>query len=197
MKVLQRAMLALLLAIIATAMVLIGSERLRVARVASLHEHVASMTISASGFGGGGELPAEYTCHGAGHSPEVQWSGAPVGTKSLVITLRDDDVPAPMFPIGSSTHWLLYNIAVSRTGIDANVSAQTLRAADIDVGANSDRAVGYFAPCPPIGRHTYTVAIYAIDLDHLELNSHDADAVFAVIKGHVLGYGSVAGELSP
>lgn len=193
---LRRALLALVLAIIATAIVLIGSQRLRVARVADLHEHAASMTISASGFGGGGDIPTQFTCRGASDSPELAWSGAPVGTKSYVIVMRDDDVPHPLFSIATFTHWLLYNIPVSRTSIAAKVPAQALADAQIEVGQNSDQADGYFAPCPPMGRHIYTVSIYAIDLAHITPSSNDADALFDVIKGHVLGYGEVSGAMS-
>jgi phosphatidylethanolamine-binding protein (PEBP) family uncharacterized protein len=55
---------------------------------------------------------------------------------------------------------------------------------------------GYFAPCPPMGRHAYVVAVYALDVPHLEAKDNAAESVLEALKGHVIGYGAVKGMLS-
>jgi hypothetical protein len=64
-----------------------------------------TLTLSVDSLSPGGALPDVYTCKGASESPEVSWSGIPVGTKSLVLIVEDPDAPA-----GTFTHWLVYNI---------------------------------------------------------------------------------------
>jgi Raf kinase inhibitor-like YbhB/YbcL family protein len=202
MKVLRRALLAFLLALIATAIVLVGSERFRVARVEDLREHAAPMKmawlshLAAAQDSSGAQMPSAWTCYGDGHTPALQWSDAPAGTRSYVVVVRDDDVPDPMFPIATFTHWLLYNIPLARNQIDEDVSAQQIKEAGMTVGRNSDQASGYFPPCPPMGRHEYIFSVYAIDLEHIDPKTADAVDVYEAIRGHVLGYGELRGALS-
>ena len=192
---LRRALLALALAVVATAVVLVGAARSRNASLAVLHRDTALLVVSAPQFAQA-TIPDEFTCKGAGQSPAVSWSGAPPHTASYLVLLRDQDVPHPYFPIASFNHWLLYDIAATSTSIDANVTGKSLSDQHIETAINSDRVAGYFAPCPPMGRHSYVLAVYALDIAHLEPRDNDAETILELIKGHVIGYGAVTGKLS-
>jgi phosphatidylethanolamine-binding protein (PEBP) family uncharacterized protein len=58
------------------------------------------------------KVPEVYTanvfgCTGGNMSPPLQWTGAPSGTKSFVVTLFDPDEQGD--PSGS-WHWIVYNL---------------------------------------------------------------------------------------
>ena len=63
-------------------------------------------------------------CKGNNVSPELQWQGAPAGTKSYALTVYDPDAPT-----GSGWwHWVVYNIPASanRLATGAGDSAKNL-----------------------------------------------------------------------
>ncbi len=192
---LRRALLALALAVVATGVVLIGAARSRNASLALLHHDVASIAVRAPQFAQDGIAP-DFSCKGAAHSPAISWSGAPKETASYLVLMRDEDVPHPYFPIASFDHWLLYDIPKSVNAIEANVTPAQLSAQHIAVAINSDQRADYFAPCPPMGRHAYVAAVYALDIASLEPRDKRAESVLEVLKGHVIGYGAVTGLLS-
>jgi Raf kinase inhibitor-like YbhB/YbcL family protein len=192
---LRRVLLAFVLAVGATVVVLVGAARSRNASLAALHRDAAMLVVSAPQFAQA-SIPDQFSCKGAGHSPALSWSAAPKSTASFLVLMRDQDVPHPYFPIASFDHWLLYDIAPSITSIDANASSHSLSDQHIVSAINSDRAAGYFAPCPPMGRHAYVLSVYALDIAHLAPKDNDAESVLELIKGHVIGYGAVTGMLS-
>ena len=63
------------------------------------------------------KVPAIYTanlfgCSGGNQSPPLQWSGAPAGTKSFVLTLFDPDEHGD--PSGW-WHWIVYDLPATTT----------------------------------------------------------------------------------
>jgi Raf kinase inhibitor-like YbhB/YbcL family protein len=66
----------------------------------------------------GGEISLQYTCDGADISPPLTWSGAPDGTKSLVLVFEDPDVPAGVF-----RHCAVFDIPAGVRGLDPGYSA--------------------------------------------------------------------------
>jgi Raf kinase inhibitor-like YbhB/YbcL family protein len=71
-------------------------------------------------------VPEEYTanvfgCTGGNMSPALQWSGAPAGTKSFVVTLFDPDVPET----GSGWwHWVVYDLPANATSLSKGAGAE-------------------------------------------------------------------------
>ncbi|MGI8747290.1 MAG: YbhB/YbcL family Raf kinase inhibitor-like protein, partial [Deinococcus sp.] len=69
-----------------------------------------TLTLSSLSFRNGGMLSLEQVgqgngCTGQNISPELNWSGAPEGTASFVLTAYDPDAPT-----GSGFwHWAVYN----------------------------------------------------------------------------------------
>jgi Raf kinase inhibitor-like YbhB/YbcL family protein len=100
----------------------------------------------------GGIIPARYTCHGAGLSPPLHWSGAPSRTKTLALVV--DDAEAPITPY---IYWIVFNINPSTTDIQAGQLPSGARQAD-----NSAGHAAYDPPCPRNHEHSYRFTVYAL-----------------------------------
>jgi Raf kinase inhibitor-like YbhB/YbcL family protein len=116
-------------------------------------------------------------CPGQNVSPALQWSGAPTGTKSFVVTTYDPDAPT-----GSGFwHWVVYNIPASTTTLPAGAGDPKGQA--LPSGAsqgNTDMAqAGYVGPCPPQGDkpHRYIFTVYALKTAKLELPANATAAM--------------------
>jgi Raf kinase inhibitor-like YbhB/YbcL family protein len=134
-------------------------------------------------------IPAQYTCEGRNVSPPLQWSGAPVDTKSFAIICDDPDAPA-----GIWVHWVMFDIPATVNGLPENVPQKE----EIDGlgknGKNTDRNFGYDGPCPPGGTHRYYFKLYALDaLLNLKPGASKEELLKAM-KGHVLTEAQVMGK---
>jgi Raf kinase inhibitor-like YbhB/YbcL family protein len=114
----------------------------------------ASIAVRSSAFNSGQAIPRVYTCSGRGISPPLQWSGAPDGTRELVLVMRDIDAPG-----GNFVHWVVAEIPPG-TG---SVAAGHAPHGGVP-GKNSAGTVGYTPPCPPHGDrpHRYLITILAL-----------------------------------
>jgi Raf kinase inhibitor-like YbhB/YbcL family protein len=141
----------------------------------------------------GGVIPDKYT-QAAGPmavSPELKWSQVPMGTQSFVLLVHD---PEPVLNKGSKmdiTHWLIWNIPGTSTGLAEGVAQGELPDGSRQVSLRSN---GYMGPGAPAGPyHHYTFELYALDtkLDVPQgMPQQAADtrtAVFNAMDGHVLG----------
>src|SRR5262249_48834375 len=106
-----------------------------------------ALTLSSSAFTPGGSIPVEYTCEGKDVAPALEWSGAPAGTKSLVLIMDDPDAPDPQAPKMTYVHWVLYDIPPGVTGIPRGGPTP----AGARDGKNDWKKTGYGGPCPPRG----------------------------------------------
>lgn len=102
-----------------------------------------------------------FGCTGKNERPTLNWSGAPVGTKSFAVTFYDNDAPT-----GSGFwHWVIYNIPASATGVTGDINPQGAVEGNTDVGVP-----GFAGPCPPVGRtHTYTYTVHALKSQTLDV----------------------------
>jgi Raf kinase inhibitor-like YbhB/YbcL family protein len=139
----------------------------------------------------GGVIPDKFTQAGGptSPSPELKFSQVPPGTQSFVLLLHD---PEPVLAKGSKmdiTHWLVWNIPGTSTGL-----AEGTPNGDLPDGTKqlSLRGNGYMGPgAGPGPYHHYTFELYALDtkLD-ITLGATPADTRNAVVNamdGHVLG----------
>jgi Raf kinase inhibitor-like YbhB/YbcL family protein len=96
---------------------------------------------------------------GGNESPELSWTNVPSGTASFVVTTYDTTA--------SFTHWGMYNISATATGLPENAGIldspygdQILN--DFEVGDQYD------GPCPPEGyrpyNHQYVFTVYALNI---------------------------------
>jgi hypothetical protein len=141
----------------------------------------------------GGVIPDKYTmaAGAAAVSPELKWSQVPAGTQSFVLLLHD---PEPVLAKGSKmdiTHWLIWNIPGTSTGLPEGVAQGELPDGSRQVSLRSNAYMGPGAPAGP--DHHYTFELYALDtkLDVPQGAPQDAaatrTAVVNAMDGHVLG----------
>ena len=128
-----------------------------------------------------GSMDPVFTCDGGNITPDLKWSGAPAGTKSFVLTLRDPDAPG-----GDFLHWAVADIPAGTTGHP--------RGAKLSQAArefkNAAGTIGYFGPCPPSGTHRYVFTLYALSAEKF---SGDPAGLQDFINGHTLGKAVLTG----
>ncbi len=151
------------------------------------------LIMTSTAWEDGGVIPDKYTQKGGpmSPSPELKWSQVPPGTQSFVLLMHD---PEPVLNKGSKmdiTHWLIWNIPGTATGLPEGVAQGQLPDGSRQV---SLRLSGYMGPGAPAGPyHHYTFELYALDtkLDVPAGTPQQAadtrNAVVNAMDGHVLG----------
>jgi Raf kinase inhibitor-like YbhB/YbcL family protein len=151
------------------------------------------LIMTSSAWEDGGVIPDKYTqaAGATSPSPELKWTQVPMGTQSFVLLMHD---PEPVLAKGSKmdiTHWLVWNIPGTSTGLPEGVAAGELPDGTRQVSLRSN---GYMGPGAPAGPyHHYTFELYALDtkLDVPMGAPGDAaktrTAVVDAMDGHVLG----------
>jgi Raf kinase inhibitor-like YbhB/YbcL family protein len=137
-------------------------------------------------------IPARHTCDGVDVSPQLAWTGAPAGTKSLALIVDDPDAPDPSAPRMTWVHWVLYNLPASAGGLSEGVAEQNLPAGTMQ-GINDWHRTGYGGPCPPIGKHRYFFKLYALDIVLADLGHPAKAALEKAMRGHVIGQAELMG----
>jgi Raf kinase inhibitor-like YbhB/YbcL family protein len=153
---------------------------------------IVTMTVTSTSFPDGGEIPAKYAGQ-MGVSPQLSWSGAPMGTMSYVLIMHDVDA-ATQPNIGSDiTHWVVWNIPGTTTSIPEG--------GPVPSGASqtSLRGPQYMGPAPPPGHpfHHYIFQIFALNapLD-VPAGAMRAD-VEKAMEGKIISRGSYVGRAKP
>ena len=154
---------------------------------------VPPLIMTSSAWEDGGVIPDQYTqaAGATAPSPELKWSQVPMGTQSFVLLMHD---PEPVLNKGSKmdiTHWLVWNIPGTSTGLPEGVAQGELPDGTRQV---SLRANGYMGPgAGPGPYHHYTFELYALDtkLDIAQPQPAQAadtrTAIINAMDGHVLG----------
>jgi Raf kinase inhibitor-like YbhB/YbcL family protein len=151
------------------------------------------LIMTSSAWADGGVIPDKYTqaAGATAPSPQLKWSQVPAGTQSFVLLMHD---PEPVLNKGSKmdiTHWLVWNIPGTSTGLAENVAAGELPDGTRQVSLRSNAYMGPGAPPGPY--HHYTFELYALDtkLDVPPGTPQEAaatrTAVINAMDGHVLG----------
>jgi Raf kinase inhibitor-like YbhB/YbcL family protein len=151
------------------------------------------LIMTSSAWQDGGVIPDKYTQASGptAPSPELKWSQVPPGTQTFVLLMHD---PEPVLNKGSKmdiTHWLVWNIPGTSTGLAEGVAAGELPDGTRQVSLRSNAYMGPGAPPGPY--HHYTFELYALDtkLDVPAGTPQEAaatrTAVINAMDGHVLG----------
>jgi Raf kinase inhibitor-like YbhB/YbcL family protein len=148
-----------------------------------------SIQITSTAFADGQPIPAKYTCDGDDVSPPLQWTNAPVNTKSFALICDDPDAP-----VGAWVHWVAYNLPANATGLPEDVAKTQTIAGGAKQGLNDFRRVGYGGPCPPLGKpHRYFFKLYALDAMLNLKPGLTKKELLKVTNGHVLAEGQLMG----
>ena len=150
------------------------------------------LIMTSTAWEDGGVIPDKYTQAAGATSPNpaLSWTQVPPGTQSFVLIMND---PEPSVPAKSSkgdvTHWLVWNIPASSTGLPEGVMP-----GDLPDGTKQQslRSNGYMGPgAGPGPYHHYTFTLYAVDTKvDVTASQNAADTRTALINamdGHVLG----------
>lgn len=152
----------------------------------------AAMQIQSPAFSHQGAIPKTFTCDGRNISPALSWSGLPEAAKSLALIVYDPDVPTPLLPIKTFTHWVLYNISPTVAGLPEHVAAGDLPEGSLQ-GKNDWQKTGYGGPCPPLGKHRYIFKLYALDTVLPDLNQPSKKALEKAMLAHVIAEAELTG----
>src|SRR5215469_10791816 len=123
---------------------------------------VQTMTLTTTAWPDGGLIPLRYTQVGGETSPGVQWSGAPQGIMSYVITFHDADTV-----VANSTdgllHWMVWNIPANMTNLPpGQPDGFQLDNGMWQISVSGSRYRGPGAPAAgPL--HHYILEVYALD----------------------------------
>jgi Raf kinase inhibitor-like YbhB/YbcL family protein len=137
---------------------------------------------------------------GGNESPELSWTNAPAGTKTFVVVLYDTTA--------AFTHWGMYNIAGTATGLPQNAGVPNSPYGS-QILNDFEAAFSYDGPCPPANvapfAHHYQFTVYALNTT-LTLSSSpnfpaNAETLYhALIAAgryhHILGSASLFGLYS-
>ena len=155
------------------------------------------LLMTTNAFEDGGVIPAKYVGP-MGVSPELKWTQVPMGTQSFVLLFHDPE-PALNKGVMDVTHWLMWNIPATATGLAEGVASAT----ELPDGSRqvSLRTNGYMGPgAPPGPYHHYTFELYALDtkLDVPQATPQQASdtrlAVMKAMDGHILSKALIVGR---
>src|SRR3989338_3475292 len=118
----------------------------------SFRNSITAMKIESPAFEQNGMIPTVHTCDGADTSPPLVWRGVPEGTRSLVLVVDDPDAP-----VGTWTHWLVWNI----DPVAAGTAAGQVPVGGIQ-GRNDFGRNVWGGPCPQGGSHRYFFKLFAL-----------------------------------
>jgi len=165
---------------------------------------IQTMTLTTTAWADGGLIPPRYTQAGPEISPGIQWSGAPQGTVSYVLTFTDADTVVNNATDGV-LHWMLWNIPGKATAI-AQGQPDGFELEDgtrqISVSGPRYRGPGAMAAGP---FHHYVMELYALDttLDIKVAPQGPQDpnpsveairaSVLHAMAGHIRGKGALTG----
>lgn len=148
--------------------------------------------VTSSAFKNGQPIPKKYTGDDVNVSPNLTWSHAPQGTKSIALIMEDPDAP-----MGTFIHWVIYNLPPTETGLGENIAKSPNLANGARQGTNSFRQSGYAGPKPPPGKpHHYYFKVYALDSMLNDQPGLSSDQLHSLMTNHILGEGQLMGTYS-
>ncbi|HTR43772.1 MAG TPA: YbhB/YbcL family Raf kinase inhibitor-like protein [Pseudomonadales bacterium] len=151
--------------------------------------NAATMQITSTAFANGQPIPDKYTGQADDISPRLEWTGAPLNTKSFALICEDPDAP-----MGTFTHWIIYNVPGTATVLSQNIAKTGTLPDGPRQSKNSFGNVGYNGPMPPPGTmHRYFFRLYALDNILKPDAGADRAKLLNAMSGHVVGKGELMG----
>ena len=154
-------------------------------------------TVSSSHITGGRIAETQYAnapgYNGKNISPALEWTGAPDGTKSFVVSMYDQDAPT-----GSGFwHWVVINIPATEMGIAAGAGSDETRLPSGALHTLNDASVaGYAGIAPPAGEtHEYMITVKALDVETLPVAPNATGAMVGFVSNmHLLASATITAK---
>ena len=148
-----------------------------------------TFTLTSTDIIDGGVLPDAQVMAKGNASPQLQWSGAPEGTKSYAVTCFDPDAPT-----GSGFwHWTVADIPADVTELKTGASPDAMPSGSVE-GRTDFGSPGFGGAAPPPGHgpHRYVFTVFAVDVARLDLTPDASGAVFGFnLYFHTLAKASI------
>lgn len=145
--------------------------------------------LTSAAFAYGEKIPVRFTCEGDDVSPPLQWTGAPVETRSFALICEDPDAPR-----GTWLHWILYNIPGTAVELTQAVPTLPETPSGTRHGRNTAKDMAYAGPCPPPGKpHRYFFRLYALDIMLNLPPGASRQELEQAMDQHILGQGTLMG----
>lgn len=130
------------------------------------------------------DIPAKFTCQGENTNPEIQITGVPEETNSMLLLVIDPDSPQKTW-----LHWCMYDIHPDTEYIPQNCPENYAKQTLNDFGS-----IGYGGPCPPKDKHQYIFRLYALR-NKIGLNQDATlqDILFAVDDEEIIEIAELIG----
>jgi len=146
-----------------------------------------ALLLTSPAFGDGAFIPSKYTCDGENINPELNISGVPEGTVSLVLLMDDPDIPNEIKESRGITkfdHWTIFNMGPVTTQVTENSVPVGV------VGKNGGGNSTYTGPCPPPQYepkvHRYFFKLYALNTMLNLTEEATQDEIVSAMKNHIM-----------
>jgi Raf kinase inhibitor-like YbhB/YbcL family protein len=153
------------------------------------------LTLTSPDVEDGAVIAEKFSMRANGTSPKLDWTHVPDGTQSFIVLFHDPDVSMQK-KLDDVTHWMIFNIPGTATGLAAGAAADAKLADGSIQIKNTMGRVGYTGPGMGAAGpyHHYTFELYALDT---KLDLTDAAGRADVLKaadGHILAKAVLAGR---
>jgi Raf kinase inhibitor-like YbhB/YbcL family protein len=143
------------------------------------------MTLHASSFAEGQEIPSRHGKRAQNVSPGLAWEDPPPGTESFARAVVDTQPLAPGYQ-----HWLVVDNAPDTTELVEG-------AAQGPLPRGAQEASPYVGPFPPEGTHDYEFSLYALDTPQVQLPPNPSLQQFLdTVEPHAVAKASVVGTFT-
>ena len=118
------------------------------------------LKVTSNAFEDGDMIPQKYTKDGKDISPPLTIKGISTEGESIAVIMDDPDAP-----VGTFTHWLIWNIPNEINNIPEGVhqDKEVVSLNGAIQGLNDFGEIGYRGPAPPSGVHNYHFKVYVLD----------------------------------
>lgn len=145
-----------------------------------------NMRITSPAFENNQPIPRKYTCDGENINPPLIFADLPEEAKSLVLIVDDPDAP-----MGTFTHWTVWNIDPGVSFIPENSVPEGAIEGMTDFGKP-----GYGGPCPPSGTHRYFFKLYALNTVLILEPKAKVNDLMQAIKDYIIAQAELIGTYS-
>lgn len=157
----------------------------------------AGFTVSSPDITSGRIAEAQYAdasgYNGRNMSPTLEWTGAPEGTRSFVVSMYDKDAPT-----GSGFwHWVIIDIPATETGIASDAGNNPALLPSGALHTLNDASVGGYAGiAPPPGEtHDYIITVKALGVEQLPVAPNATGAMVGFVSNmHVLATATITAK---